>query len=250
MGNIFDMHIKLEEVISLHPQFKNDPKRLRIAKALLYTQGTLDAVEFLTDEPKQLIIETYQLMNGSQTLYSTPSINQTPSLVKQRSFNRTEMADYLKQRLLTEHPSLQFVQLKYNVLTCKLGTRTIRIYISTSRDYEKDEMSPNPYSIYGWHKGECSIFTNPSYDYYAFLVKAHPQASYSCKVGQIDGLLLSRTQVQEWLNNKVKNQSGMTNFYVHYTQHPETKQVTVKDIRENPPLVITKYYNEPFNLIH
>lgn len=253
--NTIELHIALDNVKSHYPELFEVKTDEQIVKAVLYAGGSLEAVEFLTSADKRDIIRIYQLLKEADLIMSSsvmaagsnePDVKET---TKVRKFKRGEMIDYLKLKLQQSYPDIEFINLKYNVLTCRKDERIFTIYVSTSRDYEhlNDISEINPSRVAAWHKGEINIFR--SYDYYAMLVKLDNDSQYETDTEhQIEGLFMSQERLNEWLNLKERNQSGMINCYLRYIQTEGRKNIKVVDARERPELSLDEYYQYDYQL--
>lgn len=254
-----ELYLKLKEVEEKCPMIYSNLKKQNIARALLFTQGSIDEVEFLTNALKVEIIEVYQIMKEAEIQLPQSnqygekreaSVNYSNTKKKARSFKRSEMVNFVKDKLMQSHPDIEFINLKYNILTCKLNDKLNRIYISTSRDYEflNSEEEIKPHRVSAWHKGNDKIFT--SCDYYAMLVKVDEKSKYVTEQDNgIEGIFMSQQELNAWLDDKEKNQSGMINCYVHYYQ-PESNRhnIEVVDTRERPKLNLNHLLNRAYEL--
>ncbi|MCA1056974.1 hypothetical protein LCM10_18585 [Rossellomorea aquimaris] len=170
---------------------------------------------------------------------------------KKRTFTRAEMIDFTRGKLIEANEGIEFVTQKHNVLTCRYRGETISVYISSSRDYSTfDEgMDYKPNRLKAWNKGSQNIFK--SYDYYALLVKADEKTQYVTeKKGNIEGIFVSREEMNSWMSNKVKVPSGMVNFYLHYSQLPDESGsfVNVIDDREELAISLNPLYKKGWTI--
>lgn len=164
---------------------------------------------------------------------------------RDRTFTREEMVNYTKWKLCQANEGIEFLSLKYNVLTCRYQGNTFRVYISSSRDYEgmRKPLERNPYRVSGWHKGSRKIFT--SCDYYAMLVKVDADTKYVTETDEgIEGLFVSQDELNLWFAQKTSLPSGMINCYVHYIQTPGLgrSSIQVLDDREKPAIPLNHLY--------
>lgn len=254
-----ELYLKLKSLQQSLPEIYDNDYKQSIARAIIFTNGSIDEVEFLTSADKMDIISVYQQLKNEQFDFNVSNEQKAMSYVnnlhgdtktKSRSFKRTEMINFVKEKLIKSHSDIEFIHLKYNVLTCKLNNQTYTVYVSTSRDYEflntKEEI--NPKRVSAWHKGNDEIFS--SYDYYAMLVKIDSKSEYVTEQSNgIEGIFMNQQELNTWLNEKEKNQSGMINCYVHYHQPKSNREIIeVIDARERPQLNLRHLLDNTFKL--
>lgn len=252
--NTIDMYLALDNINKKHPELKLNEADQLILRTLIYTNYALDSVEYITGQDKQSILDVYQKIMTSQLPIISGQLDnrslKKAELTKPRSFKRLEMVEFLKQELLIANPDIEFISLKYNVLTCQLNERYFTIYVSTSRDYEflRDEELIIKKRVAAWHKGNEQIFSE--HDYYALMVKIDDRSEYiTDNTSGIEYLLLSRQEIQEWLQQKNKNQSGMINCYVHYIQEKDSAKIRkIEDSREIPKISLMQYYRRGYKI--
>ena len=262
----FELYQKWMHWLKEVPSLK-EPQNGLIARAIISTDGKLDEVEFITNSDKSEIFRVYQWLTEKGLLLSLFSSEKekqnldekelanmatataTNKQRKARTFTREEMVDYLKRKLSEANPSIKFVGLKHNILTCEYNDQTFKVYISTSRDYESMRKSPeyNANRVSAWNKGNQEIFS--SCDYYAMLVKADTNTKYVTDSEEgIEGLFLSQEELNQWFAQKVEVPSGMINCYVHFIQKVgEGRSSTVViDEREQPIVSINHLYQKGY----
>ncbi|MCE4956065.1 hypothetical protein [Macrococcoides caseolyticum] len=250
--NTIDMYLALDDINKQYPELKHNESDQLILRTLIYTNYALDSVEYITGQDKQSILDVYQKIMTSPL----PQLSQRQEPVerkkfiptKPRRFKRIEMIEFLKEELKKANPSIEFVHLKYNILTCQLGERFFTIYVSTSRDYEflKDEELIIKKRVAAWHKGDEQIFSD--HDYYALMVKIDNESEYVTDNDQaIEYIILDQAEMQEWLSQKRKNQSGMINCYVHYIQEKNSTNIRkIEDSRETPKISLIQYHRRGY----
>lgn len=248
------MYLALNDINKKHPELKLNEADQLILRTLIYTNYALDSVEYITGQDKQAILDVYQTIVSSPL----PHIAMHPDAVqlkkelrKPRKFKRMEMVEFLKEELLKENPEIVFINLKYNVLTCQLGERFFTIYVSTSRDYEfmkEEEELIMKKRVAAWHKGDEQIFSD--HDYYALMVKVDERSEYVTDNDKcIEYIILDQPEMQEWLEQKNKNQSGMINCYVHYYQEKNSTHIRkIEDSRETPKISLMEYHRRGFKI--
>lgn len=247
--NTIDMYLVVDDINRKHPDLKFNDESQLILRTLIYTNFALDSVEYITGLSKPQILSVYQKIKSSN--YIQLDDNSSPQqLTKPRSFKRIEMVEFIKSKLLKDNPTIEFVNLKYNVLTCRIDERFFTVYISTSRDYEflKDEDLVNTKRVTAWHKGAEEIFND--YDYYALLVKVDQRSTYSTdNNNDIEYIFLSKDEMVNWISEKNRNQSGMVNCYVQYLQDKNTDELLkVTDSREHPVISLKQYYRRSLTI--
>lgn len=248
------MYLALDDMNKKHPELKINEADQLILRTLIYTNYALDSVEYITGQDKQSILEVYQKIMTSQIPLMSGRVDdrrhKKAELTKPRSFKRLDMVEFLKQELRKANPDIEFISLKYNVLTCQIGERYFTIYVSTSRDYEflRDEELIIKKRVAAWHKGDEQIFSD--HDYYALMVKVDERSEYiTDNPSGIEYLLLSQQEIQEWLQQKSKNQSGMINCYVHYIQDKNGTAIRkIEDSRETPKISLMCYHRRGYKL--
>ncbi|WP_414047628.1 hypothetical protein ACMGE7_01750 [Macrococcus equi] len=253
MLNTIDMYLALNDINKKYPELKLNDKDQLILRTLIYTNYALDSVEYITGQDKQSILDVYQKIMTSQVPlnYGRNDIqHKKTESTKPRSFKRMEMVEFLKQELRQSNPGIEFINLKYNVLTCQLGERYFTIYVSTSRDYEflKDTELIIKKRVAAWHKGDEQIFSD--HDYYAMMVKVDAESEYVTDNDKgIEYIILDQAEIQEWLSKKSKNQSGMINCYVHYIQEKNNTNIRkIEDSRETPKISLMKYHRRGYQI--
>ncbi|WP_414049203.1 hypothetical protein [Macrococcus animalis] len=250
--NTIDMYLALDDIYKKFPELKTNKSDQLILRTLIYTNYALDSVEYITGEDKQSIMNIYQKImsdhHPSLLRKSATEFNKKPEPSKPRHFKRIEMIEFLKNELRKENPKIEFINLKYNILSCQLGERFFTIYVSTSRDYEflKEEELIIKKRVAAWHKGDEKIFS--AHDYYALMVKKDKNSEYITDNEQaIEYLILDQEEMQEWLNKKSKTQSGMINCYVHYIQQKDSSIIRkIEDSREHPKISLIEYHRRGY----
>lgn len=236
-----------------------------ITRSLILTRGNLEEVEFITGVSKARIFKVVEWLaeqelmdsieDGTINIEDEKEENATMSILtdkksrKERTFTREEMVNFTKNKLLQANPAIEFVKLSYNILTCKLNEESFTVYISSSRDFEfmKEPIEIKPERVSAWHKGAAKIFD--SYDYYAFLVKIDEQTKYISESDEnIEGIFVSKDELDTWRKSKSVLPSGMINFYIHYIQDQGDSSVRVIDERENPEISLNHLYEREWKL--
>lgn len=252
--NTIDMYLALDDINKKHPELKLNETDQLILRTLIYTNYALDSVEYITGQDKQSILDVYQKIMTSQLPMMSVRMDdyrhKKAELTKPRSFKRLDMVEFLKQELIKENPEIEFINLKYNVLTCQIGERYFTIYVSTSRDYEflREKELIIKKRVSAWHKGDEQIFNN--HDYYAMMVKVDERSEYITDnpLG-IEYILMSQQEIQDWLQQKSKNQSGMINCYVHYVQDKNSAVIRkIEDSREMPKISLMQYHRRGYKI--
>jgi len=262
----FELYQKWMQWLNEVPSLK-DPQNGLIARAIISTDGKLDEVEFITSADKSDIFQVYRWLTEKDLLNSPISgvkekhnldemevANMATATNKQRrarTFTREEMVNFLKRKLSEANPGIKFVGLKHNILTCEFNEQTVKVYISTSRDYESMRKAPeyNANRVSAWNKGNHEIFS--SCDYYAMLVKADTKTKYVTDSEEgIEGLFLSQEELNKWFAQKVEVPSGMINCYVHFIQRmDEGRSLTVViDEREQPVVSLNYLYQKGYTM--
>ncbi|UBH13502.1 hypothetical protein [Macrococcus armenti] len=247
--NTIDMYLIVDDINKKHPELKQSEESQLILRSLIYSNFALDSVEYITGLSKPQILSVYQKIKSSNYVQFEEGTS-VQSMTKPRSFKRIEMVDFIKSRLINDNPTIEFVNLKYNVLTCRIDERFFTVYISTSRDYEflKDEDLVNTKRITAWHKGAEDIFNE--YDYYALLVKVDQRSTYRTDNDKdIEYIFLSKSEMTDWIKEKNRNQSGMVNCYVQYLQDKHTGELLkVTDSREHPVISLKQFYRKSLKI--
>lgn len=239
----------------------NDSMNGIIARSFILTKGNLEEVEFVTGASKHDIFQVYEWLSDKKLIdeFVSEQIQNkeregfedmtavTKGKKKERTFTREEMVEYAKKKLIKANEGIEFVSLKHNVLTCKHDDRTVKIYISSSRDYEplRNSFEYDPYRVSAWSKGTKEMFS--SYDYYALMVKADQNSKYVTETEEnIEGLFVSKVELNQWLSKKVSVPSGMINFYIHYLQVTDGDRNSIKviDDREVPALPLDQLFQK------
>ncbi|MFC7783354.1 hypothetical protein ACFQWC_02540 [Rossellomorea sp. GCM10028870] len=242
-----------------------EPLNGLIARAIISTDGKLDEVEFITGASKSDIFQVYQWINEKGLLKAPilpeqkkPNFNgeemdnmsvATNNPRKARTFTRGEMVDYLKRKLSEANSGIKFIGLKHNILTCELNDQKLKVYISTSRDYEsmRKDSDYNANRVSAWNKGNHEVFT--SCDYYSMLVKADTNTEYVTDSDEnIEGLFLSQEELNQWFKQKAVVPSGMINCYVHFIQRQGEGRTStnVIDEREQPVVSLDHLYQKGY----
>ncbi|QIH77542.1 hypothetical protein GTN30_02575 [Macrococcoides canis] len=241
--NTIDMYLIVDDINKKHPELKYNEESQLILRTLIFTNFALDSVEYITGLSKPQILSVYQKIKSSNFV-QLDNDTSVQTLTKPRSFKRIEMVEFIKARLREDNPDIEFINLKYNVLTCKLDEQYFTVYISTSRDYEflKDEDLVNTKRVTAWHKGAETIFKD--YDYYALLVKIDERSTYETDNDKdIEYIFLSKQEMSDWIDRKSRNQSGMVNCYDQYLQDKNSGSLLkVIDSREHPMISLKDFY--------
>lgn len=247
-----NLHFKLQAFHHQFPHIAANDDMLKIVKALLLTGGKVDDVHFITNANEKIIMELYQCLKLNHYFEVINPLTESLLHLKETTKSRIarkEMAFFLQSRLCEENEDIEVIHLRYNVLTCRLNGKLKTVYFCSSKDYEFDKECAliNTKRISAWHKSSYEQLTK--YDYYAFLVKIDDKSNFIARYeDNIEGILLSKAQVDEWMRTKSVKKSGIVNFYIDYLQKSNANEmIRIVDGR-NTGISLLDYYHKGFGL--